>query len=45
LAEAGIPEDGIDVLADNAYGFAQGLGVGQLHPRDRIVEILKLTKG
>ena len=40
-----ISEDGIDVLADNAYGFALGLGSGQLYPCDRIVEILKLTKG
>ena len=27
----GIPEDGIDILADNVYGFAQGLDIGLLY--------------
>lgn len=45
LAEAGIPEDGIEALADNAFEMAQNWGMDQLYPRESIVEILKLTKG
>lgn len=34
LAETGIPKDAIDALADNAHGFAQSLGIDQVHPID-----------
>lgn len=45
LAEAGIPESGIDALADNAFGIARIWGMDQRYSRDSIVEILKLTVG
>ena len=45
LAEAGIPGDSVGALADNAYGFAQALGVDQAYPRDSILEILNLAAG
>lgn len=43
LAEAEIPESGIDALADNAYGMAQTWGMDELYTRDDIIEVLKLS--
>ncbi len=43
LAAAGIPESGIDALADNAMGLARMWGMDGAYTRDSIVEILKLA--
>ena len=43
LAEAGIPESGIDALADNAMGLARNWGMDGAYTKDSIVEILKLA--
>lgn len=45
LAEANIPESGIDALADNAYDIARNWGMDQNYSRDSVLEILKLTVG
>jgi NADP-dependent alcohol dehydrogenase len=44
LSEAGIPEDGIEDLAENACGLAQAWGMTELYSREDIVEILNLCK-
>ena len=43
LAEAGIPESGIDALADNAMGLARNWHMTGTYTKDSIVEILKLA--
>lgn len=43
LAEAGIPESGIDALADNAMGLARNWNMTGTYSKDSIVEILKLA--
>lgn len=43
LGDLGIPESGIDALADNAYDLAQNWNMAEAYSRDSIVSILKLA--
>lgn len=43
LTEVGIPESGIDALADNAMGLARNWNMAGTYSKDSIVEILKLA--
>jgi len=43
FAEAGIPEDAVDNIAENAYGNAKLWGMEQMYPQKRIADILKLA--
>jgi hypothetical protein len=43
FAEAGIPADAVDAIAENAYGNARLWGMEQLYPQQRIADILQLA--
>ncbi|WP_419659998.1 uncharacterized protein Dvar_03370 [Desulfosarcina variabilis str. Montpellier] len=43
LAEAGLLEDAVDPIAENAFGNAKLWGMEQTYPKERIAKILKLA--
>jgi hypothetical protein len=43
FAQAGIPNDAVDAIAENAFGNAKLWGMDKMYPRERIAEILKLA--
>jgi NADP-dependent alcohol dehydrogenase len=43
FAEAGLPEDAVDPIAENAFGNAKLWGMDQEYPQERIAKILKLA--
>lgn len=43
FAEAGLPEDAVDPIAENAFGNAKLWGMEQMYPKQRIAEILKMA--
>jgi len=43
FAEAGLPENAVDPIAENAFGNAKLWGMEQMYPQERIAEILKMA--
>jgi alcohol dehydrogenase YqhD (iron-dependent ADH family) len=43
FAEAGLPEDAVEPIADNAFGNAKLWGMEQMYPKERIAKILMLA--
>jgi len=43
FAQAGLPEDAVDPIAENAYGNAKLWGMEQAYPKERIAKILMLA--
>ncbi|PLY00970.1 MAG: NADH-dependent alcohol dehydrogenase, partial [Desulfuromonas sp.] len=43
FAQAGLSDDAVDPIAENAFGIAKLWGMDQLYPQQRIADILKLA--